>query len=94
MALMLAFSVISISAYAVDDEGIEPYGQVVACPRCGNGAAQLLSSWKETVSTRVSGCNSLVTPHNHDITREYTKYDCESCGVHTVSYVVGNICRR
>lgn len=94
LALMLAVSVITISAYAEGDEGIEPYGPVVSCPRCGNGAAELLSSWKETTLTPVSGCNSLVTPHNHDITREYNKYDCRSCGIYTISYVVGNICRR
>lgn len=94
LALMLAVSVITISAYAEGDEGIEPYGPVVSCPRCGNGAAELLSTWYETTEETVSGCSGLYTPHKHRITREKSKYDCRSCGVHTVSYVTENRCCR
>ncbi len=40
LALMLAFSVISISAYAVEDEGIDPHVLVTRCERCGGDARE------------------------------------------------------
>lgn len=94
LALMLAVSVITISAYAEgDDDWIEPYGQVVQCPRCGNGAAVLNGTKTETNRQEpVSGCDKIHHAHTHTITRVIYSYSCKNCGSFSTREVIGNTC--
>lgn len=93
LALMLAVSVITISAYAEGDDGIEPYGQVIQCPKCGYGGAVL--DYTETIDhpyEPVSGCNNIHHSHTHHIIWTVDHYSCKNCGSFTQKYVTRNTC--
>lgn len=94
ITLMLVVGVISVCAYATGDEGIEPYGQVIQCPNCYNGAATVSAPNVRTTRDWVSGCNSYTSPHYHEITRSYLTYDCKNCGTFTRHSVTRNVCCR
>lgn len=83
MALMLAFSVISISAYAEGDEGIEPYGVVTKCFNCGAAVSNpTYGSWNEN-GTVYTGCGKTSELHAHFKSWRVTGWQCHSCGAWT-----------
>lgn len=79
LALVMVFA-LAVPAFAAggDDEGIEPYGQWVKCPRCGADAAY--SKYTTTEQVSVSTCPNFGHTHAHRVITTTYAYDCTGCG--------------
>lgn len=79
LALTLVFA-LAIPAFAADggDEGIEPYGQVISCPRC-NGSATV-EHFDTTTLVTVPNCQNHPANHAHYLRTVYDAYNCNRCG--------------
>ena len=90
MALMLAFSVISISAYAEGDDGIEPYAEWT---HCSCGASVQIETYTRPVIT-YKPCKNGGHMHRHDMTYRCTGYTCGSCGTseEMSKVVISDVC--
>lgn len=82
MALMLTFSMISISVYAADDEGIEPRGPVTRCDNCQYtiSLSPPPETWieKKTVN---KACPKVGASHEHVLSYRVSGYRCPGCGI-------------
>ncbi|NBJ90792.1 hypothetical protein, partial [Acutalibacter sp. 1XD8-36] len=64
MALILVFSVISISVYAAEDEGIEPRGPVIRCDNCGAAVPTSRTITWAGNGYVLATCDNSDKPHN------------------------------
>lgn len=77
MALMLAFSVISISAYAEEDEGIDHHVLTTRCERCGGDAKEFHEV--RDYKFPINGCQYTDGYHRDHYKYYYKGFSC-SCG--------------
>lgn len=77
LAMVFALAVPALAANG-GDEGIEPYGLKVQCPRCGASATSERIVTTQQLS--VSSCPNYGHPHVHTMTTTYYAYDCSGCG--------------